>query len=281
MDEEEKAKKTGVPKWASQPFSDLLQNVEHLSELLHMSMRGISSLQGLPRMISAIAGVEEADPDETATKLAAAEKHAAFAQREVETGFPVLHANAALSLWSHLEATIRLFVARLMEYDRAVLESDAIQRIRITIGEYEKYHGEDRYFYLLERLEQEGGRSFKAGVNRFESILEPLGLSGGVAPSVAKNLFELSQVRNCLMHRAGRTDRKLIDACPWLNLEMGHQVKVTHEAFRRYVNAVVWYTTDTICRIGERFGVDMAMHRPSALDGPVEDSANPKPADSP
>jgi hypothetical protein len=91
----------------------------------------------------------------------------------------------------------------------------------------------------------------------------------------------LSQVRNCLMHRAGRTDRKLIDACPWLNLEMGHQVKVTHEAFRRYVNAVVWYTTDTICRIGERFGVDMAMHRPSALDGPVEDSANPKPADSP
>jgi hypothetical protein len=259
---EQPEKKTGSPEWAMQPFSDLTGDIEHLWQLLEMSIRGISMIQAVPQMVRAIAKANDrTEHEETVKELAIAEKQAAFAKQELENGFPVLHANTALAIWSHLEAGIRLFLAKWLEHEEAAFEVDAIQKMKVKIGEYERLQGEDRFFYILDRLEQEMVAPLKCGVNRFESILEPFGLAGRVDAEVQRDLFELNQVRNCLMHRGGRADRRFIDACPWLNLEVGQQIKVTHEATRRYIDAVMRYATELVCRIGERFGRDMSEFR--------------------
>jgi hypothetical protein len=94
-------------------------------------------------------------------------------------------------------------------------------------------------------------------INRFELLLEPFGLSGPVSETTKRGLFELNQVRNSLMHRAGKADRRLIEACPWLNLSAGQTVNLTGDAYKRYQEAAFDYVTEIIIRIGERFGVDM------------------------
>jgi len=259
---EQAANQIGAPSWATQPFSDLTESVEHLGQLLNMSIRGITLFRAIPQMVTAVAKAKgREEHQDTAKELADAEIAAAFALRETETGFPVLHAHAALSVWSQLEAAVRLFLARWLEHEKSALDVEAVQRLKVKIGEYERLQGEDRYFYIVDRLEQETVAPLKSGIGRFEVILEPFGLSGKVEADIQRDLFELNQVRSCQLHRAGRADRRFVDACPWLGLEVGQRLNVTSEATRRYINAVLLYATELVCRIGERFGVDMADSR--------------------
>jgi hypothetical protein len=238
---------------------DLTADIGHLSQILDMSIRGISMFQAMPQMVAAVAKARDrSEHQDTANKLANAEQHAAFARREIENGFPVLHANTALAVWSHLEAGVRLFLARWLEHEKTAFDLDAVQRLKVKIGEYERLQGEDRYFYIVDRLEQEVSAPLKCGINRFESVLDPFGLSGKVDADVQRDLFELNQVRNCLMHRAGRVDRRFVEACPWLGLEVVQPLKVTPDATRRYISSVLLYATELVCRVGEQFGVDMA-----------------------
>src|SRR5262249_16660591 len=141
-----------------------------------------------------------------------ANKEAELAQREIDQEFPLLRAQAAIALWSALEACVRLFVARWLQNHKPAMEVDAIQKLRVKIEEYERLEGEDRFFYILDRLEQELSTPLRSGVIKFEAILEPFGLSGTVEQRVRRDIFELNQVRNALMHRGGFADRRLIDA---------------------------------------------------------------------
>lgn len=268
--DEQAAKKNGAPKWAMQPFSDLVESVGHLGQVLDMSIRGITAFQAMPQIVTAVAKAKgREEHEDTARELAKAESRAAFALREAENGFPVFNANTALSVWSQLEAGVRLFLARWLENEKAALDVEAVQRLKVKIGEYERLQGEDRYFYIIDRLEQETVAPLKCGVGRFEVILELFGLSGKVDPDVQRDLFELNQVRNCLLHRAGRADRRLVDACPWLGLEVGQQIKVPGEATQRYISSVLLYVTELVCRVGERFGVDMLDCRASRSNRPL------------
>jgi hypothetical protein len=251
-----------TPRWASQPFKDLVVQSERLDQLLHLSINGISVLQEMPRIVEAIADIEDTKEESpTQQRIEQAHRQADLARREVKEGFPLLHANHALALWSCLEAAVRLFVVRWLQNQKGALEVDAIHKLRVRIGEYESLKGDDRLFYILDRLEQESSAPVRCGITRFEKILEPFGLSGPVDEDVQRNLFELNQVRNCLMHRGGKADHRLIEACPWLTLTSGQPVIIDHHATTRYVNSVMSYATGLIARIGEYFGVDMSKHR--------------------
>jgi hypothetical protein len=248
--------------WATQPFKDLLEQVERLNQLLHLSARGISVLQAMPGLVKAIADIEETHEDSTTQEaMEQSRREADLARREIAEGFPLLHANHALALWSCLEATIRSFIALWLENKKDALQADAVQKLRVRIGEYEPLKGEERFFYILDRLEQESSAPLRGGINRFETILEPFGLSGSVDETVQRNLFELSSVRNCIMHRGGKADRRLIEACPWLGLLAGQSIIINSQATNRYVRSVMNYVTELLARVGEHFGKDMSKVR--------------------
>jgi len=48
-----------APERATQPFKGFMDQVERLNELLHLSMRGISMLGGVPRLVEVLAKVGE------------------------------------------------------------------------------------------------------------------------------------------------------------------------------------------------------------------------------
>ena len=256
-----KKPKPHAPEWATQPFGEFLERTHRLGQLLHLSMSGISNLRGIPTLVELLAEVAEEYKERSHDRLKAAKKEAELAEKEVAEGFPILHAQTTISLWSNLEAAIRLFIVRWIQNDKKALKTETIQRLRVTISDYESLEGEDRYFYILDRLEQELSAPLKMGITRFESILEPFDLSGPVDENMRRDLFEFNQIRNVLVHRSGLADRRLINSCPWMNYKVGDAVKVSHEMIERYFEATYYYITELMVRVGMYFGLDVIKYR--------------------
>jgi hypothetical protein len=154
-----------------------------------------------------------------------------------------------------------LFLARWLRHEKRAMEIDIVQKLRIRLGEYERLDEEFRCFFIVDRIEQEVSAPLSSGVARFETLLTPFGLGGRVDESLKRDLFELSQVRNALVHRYGVADSRLVEACPWLKLKAGESIHLGSEHLRRYFEAVMKYNTELILRVGEYFGVDMSEYR--------------------
>ena len=248
-----------TPDWALDSFERLLDHIEEAAELLHLSMRGVAVLRAMPKVVEALANAKPDDPvdgHDPQARLERAKSEASLAQREVENEFPLLHAQATVSLWGDLENSVRTFVAQWLRNAPEAKVVDAVSKLKVCLGEYEAMDEEDRCYYITERLEQELESRNRRGVARFEALLQPFGLAGAVPEDTERILFELYHVRNVLVHRRGVADRKLVQACPWLGLAPGDQVRVSHEQYARYHGAVAAYALELIVRVAGRFGFE-------------------------
>lgn len=261
----ENAKKQ-APKWAMEPFKYFLNQTEYLSQILFLTIKGISVLRAMPQTVKAVAMAEDMQNDtDYENKLAEAEKSAKLAQMEIDREFPIVHAQAIVSLWSFLEALIHSFIVEWVRNNPQAFKFNEIHKLRIRLGEYEQLRDYERYNYIVELLEKDIAIGLRNGTTRFEALLKPFGLSGEIPENIRRDIYELGQVRNIIVHRAGVVDRELLDACPWLDLAFGDEIRVSHKMFKNYVIATHQYVTLIICRVGEYFDVDMNDHREQVL----------------
>lgn len=244
-----------TPEWASQPFSELVDYVQNLEHILRLSMKGISMIRAVPKAVEALAKVNADEQNTTyEERFRYAKEEAELAQKEVDSGFPLLHAQAVVSLWGSLEAQIRRFLASWLANEPKALLASQVQKLKVQLGDYERLDKEERPYYILDLLEREIQSPLKQGVTRFESLLDIFGLAGGVDESVRKNLFEMNQIRNVIVHRQGKVDNRLISACPWLNIGVGETIVVSHKDYNRYSHAAVSYVTELVVRTAVYFG---------------------------
>ena len=260
--------KPKAPKWATEPFHRFLEEIERLGQVLHLSMRGIAMVRAVPRAVEVLAEVDEADPKETEARVASAKAEAELAQREVDEGFPVLHAQALVTTWSLLESLVREFVSAWLRHESGALSAGPVAKIKIPVAEFVGLSEEERCVFLCSLLERELASPLRRGVSRFESLLEPFGLSGPVPSDVSRDLFELSELRNVLVHRRGIADSRIVESCPWLDLRIGDEVRVSHERFSKLCSSVSRYMICLLVRVGERFGVKMSSYKEGALPPP-------------
>ncbi len=251
--------KSKVPPWSLEPFERLMEHIERLDQLLDLSIGGISLIRELPDLVDPVATTVDKYAGEGT--LERTKKEAALADREVREGFPLLHAQATIAVWSSIESTVRLFLAQWLRNEKKAMDVDIVQKLKVRFGEYERLSDEDRSFFIVDRIEQEVVAPLTNGINRFEALLEPFGLSGKVKDEVRRDLFELSHVRNALVHRYGVADKRLAEGCPWLKLTVGDPLRVNHDQTRRYLRAAVQYNIELILRISEYFGDDVSEHR--------------------
>lgn len=247
-----------VPEWASFLFKDFIDRAERVRHLSHISRRGIQLLVHMPKFHELLA--DPNDPDHE-TRLAKARADAKLAEREVAENFPLLGEQALVSLWAALEDCIRLFLARCLEHREGAFQVDAVQKLRVKISDYEGLIGEQKYFYILDRLEQETSATLKAGINRFEVLLGVFGFSGETPDSIGRDLFELCSVRNCIVHRGGYADKRFADACPWTAHPVGKRITVDQKMLERFFSAAIAYVTLLIDRIGEAYGANRSEDR--------------------
>lgn len=255
----------GVPDWAMKPLKTLLDDLERLARFPHLCMKAILMIQTDPNVIEMLARVKTEPPTDFETRLNRAQKEAELAQSELDTGFPLLHMQATMAMWASLEAAMRHFVANWVRYGEGAKNVEVIQKLKIRLGDYEALDEEERAFFIVDSIEKEINAPFRRGVDRFESLLKPFGLSGPIEDQIKDTLFEISQVRNVLMHRYGVADRRFVENCPWLGLKPGDHVQIRQPDFDKYLKATADYVIILLIRIGERFGQNVDEFKDAAV----------------
>jgi hypothetical protein len=246
--------KDRIPEWATEVFSEFLDHQEDLSRVLHLSIHGISIVRGRHEAMTVLSEVDE-NSKITEKEIEEAAKERDLAQYEVDNGFPLLHEQATVAIWSSLEALVRSFTAEWLAHNREAWRNTQVKKLRVRLGDYESLTGTDRCFWVVDLLDQALSGPLRKGVSRFECLLQPFGLNGQIDGKITKTLYELSQVRHVIVHRRSIADRKLLEACPWLPFKSGERIKITREMWYRYNTAVINYVIELIQRLREIFGV--------------------------
>jgi hypothetical protein len=244
-----------VPGWVGEYFRQAYDSHERLLRVISISRRGIGSVTAMPRLTKALAKVQGKEEDPRVAKLI--EEDAALAKSEYETDFPVLHSLAVVALWSWLEHLVKGLLVERIVHDRTTLQLPAFQKLKLKLSDYLSLTKREQAAYLVELLEQEASSTLKRGVNRFETLLDPLRLASAVSESTAKSIFELQQVRNAIAHQNGRCDRRLKSNCPWLKLKLGEPIAVSSKQLDSYATAAAEYSLDVLYRIGDHHGVNL------------------------
>lgn len=251
-----------VPRWVTEPMQRFADDVDELDSLHRLCISGISALRAMPGVVKALVNShDDTDPDNE-RRLRGARKAADLAYREFETDFPLLRALTAIALWSHLESNIRAFLTHCLQHE-VPATAKILKKIKVSVGDWESLTREEKYDFLLERLEQEVSASLKPGVGRFEAVLEHCGLAGPVPDDLRRDILELSEVRNVLVHRNGMGDRRLAERCPWLKLPLGEKIRISEQMLQRYFAGAHRYVVLVFCRVAERHGVDVSDLNPT------------------
>jgi len=249
--------------WEGPVLKRWVASIEQCIQLLQLSVRAISKLPHEIPLLEAVHNLESLKAEYAGKQqpsredIDRAKELVKFAEEERLNGFPLLHAHALTDLWSILEATIEdLLVANLLN-EPETLGHETFSKIRIPLSEFQTLDEEERMRFVLSEFSRNQGAERRKGVERFEVLLEPFGLAGPVEDGVRKIIWEIQNVRNVLVHRAGVADRKFVQACPWLNLSVGDRVTINRESFDRYYHALSEYGTLLVFRIGEKQGLDV------------------------
>jgi len=255
-----------LPKWITNHFRESLDSHELLMQITEISSRGIGVLRGMPKIVKVLADVEgNSHHPDSLKKLERAQKEAELAGTEVDRDFPVLHGLAVVGLWSWMEHFVKGFVALWLAHRRDALNVPAVQKLRVKLGEYLQLQKAEQAQFLVELLEQELASPLKRGATRFDSLLQPFGLTFQLPDGCAQTLFELQQVRNAIAHRNGRADRRLRSDCPWLKLKINQPVLVSRVMLRTYATAAAEFLLAFLYRVGEIYSVDL---------GPIKQEAS-------
>jgi hypothetical protein len=159
---------------------------------------------------------------------------------------------SVVSFWSALEVLVEdsfvVYCAALPD----LTEVDAISRIKVPLAQFAEMTEDERYLSLWGALES-GERG--SAVDRWDAAFGHLGLQIDVeavqrAPgwpertnaSVRATLRELQQVRNAILHRGGRADRRL-EQFSQGRFTTGQEVVLTDEVVDKYGRGAIDYGT--------------------------------------
>lgn len=249
------------PPWFPQIMYNFVAEYKSLGQILRLTTGAISFLKLTPDMLKELDALDASIPKKQFPLeiIQKAEHMSTLAEKEISSDFPLIRGQTAVGLWAILEATMLDIAASWIYHDRNTLGSESISKIRIRVSDYDRMNRRDRAEYLVEQLQKDLGFNEKQGVSRFESLLSNFYKTEELPPLLRKTLFELSQVRNAIVHRAYRTDRLLIKCCPWLHLKKGERLQVTGDMLSRYFSAVGLYIEWTCYSASRHFGNDATL----------------------
>lgn len=236
--------------WSRPLFAAFYDNAEELATVMSVSIQGVLHVSRATEQAEAAEKYRKArsntlgepyDEEAGRERIARAEEIASFARREVEQDFRTIVGHACVATWSALEAFVEDLIVACLENHPNLMEHDAFAKLRVPFAEFIVLTDDERRRMLVQELERSSRSSYRLGVARFESMLEAVGLSGPAPEDCRKTLLELSEVRNCLVHRSGKADRRLLRLCPWLGLELGATISLGMNDFDRYSAAIAEY----------------------------------------
>jgi hypothetical protein len=209
----------------------------------------------MPKTLQALVSAQSpSDAVAAQAHLGTVQNLAQLAQTEVDADFPLVCAQATISLWADLENGLRTFLAAWLHHEASAKAIQPIQKLKVSLGEYDAMDSDERCLYIIDRLEQEMEPRTRRGIDRFEPLFAAFGFETTLDKRLKRDLLELCLVRNVLVHRRGIADRRFAQSCPWLHLSVGEQITITPKAYEKYIHAVTAYLYELLVRVGARFG---------------------------
>src|SRR6266571_9297408 len=250
--------------YAAQPLSRFLEYWEDSRRLLEVSMTGMSALKDIAVVLEQVRlfvakiglGSPNTSQKDLLSNLQKAERDAAYSQKEIDAGFPLLHAHTLVGAWGALEAAIEDMLVGILLNEPRHLQDPSLGKIRIPLAEFEALEKEDRMRLLIEEIRRNNPSGRKNGNVTFESLLERFLLSGPVNADISRDIWEANQVRNVIVHRNSIADRHLVKSCPWMKMNIGDKVIITSQQIDRYGHALCEYVATILRRLEVRYGVD-------------------------
>lgn len=223
---------------------------------LDQATRSVETID-LRRRIAEV--LNEKQDYESESQLNAAKQHAVkiseFAESQRKNGLPYLYSLCAVRLWALTEAMVDELVVHSLLTPSECFDQSILAKLKGPLIEFRSASPDEQAEFLAETLKQLVDAPLKLGAGKFEALLAPVGLGGEIQDGVRRTLYELSQIRNIIVHKSGKADRRIVEACPWLNFKKGDTVHVTFEMFECYRLAVYWYIVAVRGRVDSRDGI--------------------------
>ena len=212
---------------------------------LRLYAQAVTTMGGLGRLREAL---RKANPDaeEDPDQVESAEAFELKCKEEASFGYPLLVAHSAVTLWSCLESTVPEFVRQFVLANPAVLDRPQFQKLKISAAEALKRSPDGLAIYVVEELERSTQNQIKWGVGRFDEMISALGLAPKIEEETRRTIFELSQIRNVIAHNRSVVDSRLVNSCPWLNVQVGQKLVLNMQDHHRYSVAVCTYAADIL-----------------------------------
>jgi hypothetical protein len=256
-----------IPRYVAEPLRRFSDYHHDSIRLLHMCMRGISMQMALPQTVSALRQYEALHPnrefeseEEHAKKLKDAQAAAAFAEKEIKEGFPILNAHVLVGLWGALESGVEDSLVGALLNEPALLRVEPFAKVRVPLAEFESLERDERIRLLLQEVKRGQSTDRPQGIDGLERLLGYMNLSGEVDPEIKKTLWEMQNLRNVIVHRGSIVDRRLLKNCPCLKFEIGAALKVLHDDIHRYDHALHQYLREIVERLGRKYEVDLTQY---------------------
>lgn len=163
-----------------------------------------------------------------------------------------LHGLAYVRLCTALETTVDGLLLAMLSDKEAWLRYPgvaSIKALRVDVVRLLNFSRHEQVEYLAREIRQGVAASIKEGVGRYESVLEAVGLSGPVPESVRSAMFELTEVRNVIVHRNAIADRRLKERCPTLKCEIGRAISIPKIDFAVVSSAAIAYLLEIWRRV--------------------------------
>jgi hypothetical protein len=227
-------------------WPDRFDDIQMLRMFVHVCLSGLSYSLQATRVVDVLKdshkrfGKPERYSSEDYYREAnkQAEREEAFGKQQESKGFTYLYALASIKLWSILEATIEDVALECIQTPDRCSDAKLLAGLKGPLFEFLRQSAEERAEFLVGQLKQEVRASMQKGIGRFEAVLMPLGLGGAVPDAVRRAIFELSEVRNVLVHRRGLADKRFVSSCPWFGVKSGDELMLKEQHYDRYELAV-------------------------------------------
>ena len=234
-------------------FEDLFYSIKRTHDIINVAERGLRMAEKMPDVIALLKKHQLEEIEESNYENAF--RHAEVAKKEVEAGFPFLFTQSVLMMYSSLEASIKSTVITFFK-NNDLENIKEVGNIKIVFAEFINLEEDEKYDYLFQQYEKNITSGILYGLTRFENLLSPIGLSGEIDSQLSKDIFELSQTRNNILHRGGIADRFFVKNCPWLNYKNGDCIKIDRELHEKYFSAIIKYCLKLAFRVAEIKGMD-------------------------
>jgi hypothetical protein len=159
-----------------------------------------------------------------------------------------------VSLWGTTEAKLDDIMLKFVAAAPKVLRGSEFAKLTAPVVDILKMSNIQRYRLLLNLFKEKVGAPMKKGIGRFEAVFGAIGLGGGVPEGVRRRFMEMSEIRHNLVHRMGIVDKKLVEACPWMDLSENRRIWLTNPYIEECLMCIKVYIMEIDFRIRRFFG---------------------------